>query len=80
MITRKYTVEVPQYERIYTGPMANGNFTTRQIAPKFVEVELAIDDNMLASYLGVRANGSKRKVSAYMDGMVKAKIIREVAK
>lgn len=77
MITRHYRVEVPQYKRVYFDPAKPGSFTTEKIAPKFVEIELEIDDAMLASYLGVRAASSKRGRSAYMDGLVTAKIVGE---
>lgn len=76
-ITRTYRVEIPQYKRVYNDPNFPKSFTTERLPPKIAEVELTIDDAMLASYLGVRAAGSKRRQSAYMDGMVKARIIKE---
>lgn len=76
-ITRKYRVEIPQYERIHNDPNSPESFTSRRVQSKFAEVELTIDDAMLASYLGVRAANSKRRQSAYMDGMVKAKLLEE---
>jgi len=75
MISRLYTISIPQYERVQT----EGGFTTRKTQDKVVRVELEIDDIELVFAMAGRADRSKGRRSTRAGGMVRVKILKEAA-
>jgi len=71
MITRIYSINIPQWERVQTA----GGWSLRDLPPKIVQVEMQIDDVKLACTLAGRADRSKGRRSTRAGGMVRVKIV-----